>query len=439
MIQHISKLVLYRDFGEDDVIQKIANDLNDLQTESKQNLTLIGDVYAQVNRLLNFAVKYGLSGNVWKLYVTYVLMKNENPFTMICERASHENSAISRFALEDMKIFWKIFHYNFGALESQMEFPAFSVLQEFEAPTKKQENGYYTRVRLHIEELSQELSNATDEQGFFNILLSFYERMGVGEFGLFSAFRIATGADTANIYPVHNADAGLLSDLVGYEMQKHALRKNTKAFLEGKPSNHVLLYGDSGTGKSSSVKALLTEYEAQGLRILELHKHQFQHLSAIISKLKERNYHFIIFIDDLSFEENEVEYKYLKAIIEGGVETKPENVLIYATSNRRNLIRETWKDRTDMEHLGDVHRSDTVEETLSLSSRFGVRINYNAPNREEYQTIVKELANRLGISIEEEELIRKATQWELRHGGLSGRTAQQFLNDLAGEDYRKEE
>ena len=197
----------------------------------------------------------------------------------------------------------------------------------------------------------------------------------------------------------------------------------------------MLLYGDSGTGKSSSVKAVLNEYAAEGLRMIEIYKHQFRDLSAVIAAVKRRNYRFIIFIDDLSFEEHEVEYKFLKAVIEGGVETRPDNVLLYAPSNRRHLIRETWNDRSDMEHDGDIHRSDTMEEKLSLASRFGVAINYSSPNREQYYDIVRGLAARAGrLDLPEEELLLLANRWEIRHGGVSGRTAQQFINYLAGKE-----
>ena len=191
------------------------------------------------------------------------------------------------------------------------------------------------------------------------------------------------------------------------------------------------MYGDSGTGKSTSVKAVLNEYYDQGLRMIEIYKHQFKELSTIISQIKNRNYRFIIYIDDLSFEDHEIEYKFLKAVIEGGVETRPENVLIYATSNRRHLIKETWNDRNDMEFSGDIHRSDTMEEKLSLSSRFGVTINFATPDRQEYHNIVKALAKCEGLDMEEEKLCYLADRWELRHGGVSGRTARQFIDYLA--------
>ncbi len=168
--------------------------------------------------------------------------------------------------------------------------------------------------------------------------------------------------------------------------------------------------------------------------MIEIYKHQFRDLSAILGQIKSRNYRFIIFIDDLSFEENEVEYKFLKAVIEGGVETRPDNVLIYATSNRRHLIRETWNDRADMEHNGDVHRSDTMEEKLSLASRFGVTINFSAPTPKEYQQIVRTLADRQGIQLDEKSLMTRANAWEVRHGGYSGRAAQQFIHYLEGQE-----
>lgn len=224
----------------------------------------------------------------------------------------------------------------------------------------------------------------------------------------------------------------MLDDLVGYEIQKKKLVDNTKAFVEGKKANNVLLFGDSGTGKSTSIKAIVNEFYGDGLRMIEIYKHQFKDLSNVIAAVKNRNYKFIIYMDDLSFEEFEVEYKFLKAVIEGGVETKPDNVLIYATSNRRHLIKETWNDRNDMEHDNGMHRSDTMQEKLSLVNRFGVTINYSRPSQKEYFDIVISLARRAGITMSEEELKAEANKWELAHGGISGRTAQQFVYYLEG-------
>ena len=221
---------------------------------------------------------------------------------------------------------------------------------------------------------------------------------------------------------------------MGYETQKEQLIANTEAFVEGRRANNVLLYGDAGTGKSTSIKAILNRYYDRGLRMIEVYKHQFKDLARIINQIKTRNYRFIIFMDDLSFEEFEIEYKYLKAVIEGGLEPKPENVLIYATSNRRHLIRETWSDRADADSE-DIHRNDTVEEKLSLSARFGVTIGYFKPRPNEFYDIVLNLAHRdPSITLSDDELKRRAQIWEVRHGGYSGRTAQQFIDSLSGEE-----
>ena len=280
--------------------------------------------------------------------------------------------------------------------------------------------------------MSKNLANAKTEDEFFALVTELYKNYGVGMFGLNPAFRIKTVNGNLEFCPINNADKIRLSDLVGYEYQKKQLTDNTKAFIDGKPANNALLYGDSGTGKSSSIKALLNEYYDSGLRMIEIYKHQFSELSAVISHIKNRNYRFIIYIDDLSFEDHEIEYKFLKAVIEGGVESKPENILIYATSNRRHLIKETWNDRNDMEHNGEIHRSDTIEEKLSLSSRFGVLINYSSPDKQEFNEIVKTLARREGITLDDETLCHEANKWEMRHGGVSGRTARQFINYLLG-------
>ena len=218
---------------------------------------------------------------------------------------------------------------------------------------------------------------------------------------------------------------------VGNEIQKKKLTDNTEAFVNGKKANNCLLYGDAGTGKSSCIKAIANEYYGSGLRIIEVYKHQFQDLNDVIAQIKNRNYKFIIYMDDLSFEEFEIEYKYLKAVIEGGLEKKPENVLIYATSNRRHLIRETFKDKQDRDE--ELHVNDTVQEKLSLVSRFGVSIYFGSPDKKQFQQIVQTLADRYGVAMSEDELLLKANQWELSHGGLSGRTAQQFIDYLLGQ------
>ena len=284
-----------------------------------------------------------------------------------------------------------------------------------------------------VQALSEKLEQTKDENEFFEAVTDFYKAYGVGMFGLNKAFRlIDKGQGEPDFYPINNLDKVMLDDLVGYEIQKKKLVDNTEAFVQGRKANNVLLFGDSGTGKSTSIKAIVNQYYDQGLRMIEIYKHQFKDLSGVIARIKNRNYRFIIYMDDLSFEEFEIEYKFLKAVIEGGVETKPENILIYATSNRRHLIKENWNDRNDMEHTQDMHRSDTMEEKLSLVNRFGVTISYTKPTPKEFMEIVITLARKQGIAMSDEDLKKEANKWELSHGGISGRTAQQFVNYLAG-------
>ena len=221
-----------------------------------------------------------------------------------------------------------------------------------------------------------------------------------------------------------------LDDIIGYEAQKKKLIDNTESFIQGKPANNVLLFGDAGTGKSSCMKGILNAFYGQGLRIIEVYKHQFRALSSVLEQVQNRNYRFIIYMDDLSFEESELEYKYLKAIIEGGFGRKPDNVLIYATSNRRHLIREKFSDKRELDD--ELHVNDTVQEKLSLVARFGVTIYFGSPDKRQFQNIVKALAERHGIDIPEEKLLFEANKWEMNHGGLSGRTAAQFITYLLG-------
>ena len=275
-------------------------------------------------------------------------------------------------------------------------------------------------VRDRICELAIRLAKAASADEFMADMVQFYKDFGVGKLGLHKAFRIAHTGENVEIIPITNIPDVRLSDLVGYEIPKQKLIDNTKAFVEGKKANNCLLFGDAGTGKSSSIKGILNQYYDQGLRIIEAYKHQFQDLNEVIAQIKNRNYRFIIYMDDLSFEEFEIEYKYLKAVIEGGLEKKPDNVLIYATSNRRNLVRERATDKLEIADDNDLHSSDTVQEKLSLVYRFGVRIYFGKPDKKQFQEIVRTLAARYGVTMPEEELLLKANQWEISHGGLTG-------------------
>ena len=433
MYREITHLLLYGDLGEDSILVRLADILRDWEAGGDRD-TLVRRIYAQIKRILDLGTACGFDEDLWQCYLTWVLMTNQNSFTLTCERVGASEGSVNHFAKGDFAVFRRLFHYDFSPIEQDLGIDCFTTICHYHAIPKR-ERTYNHDISRQVWTLCQALEGAADEEEMFRLITDYYRQYGFGVFAMNRAFRIQSAAGQGvEFLPISNIDGVMLDDLLGYESQKRELRRNTEAFLAGKHANNVLLYGDAGTGKSTSVKALINEYYDQGLRMIEIYKHQFRDLSAVLGQIKNRNYRFIIFIDDLSFEENEVEYKFLKAVIEGGVETRPDNVLIYATSNRRHLIRETWNDRTDMEHNGDIHRSDTVEEKLSLASRFGVAINYNAPTPREYQDIVRALAARQGIGMEEKELLARANTWEVRHGGFSGRTAQQFVHYLEGLD-----
>ena len=429
MYRELSKLLLFSNLGGSSILENVAGIIRDFEHQDADEDELVKRCYGEVKRILDLSTDCGFDENLWQSYLTYILMTNENSFTRTCERVGNVDGSVNHFALGDFEVFRKLMHYDFSELEKGLNIDCFSTICNYRAIPKRKRL-YNHDISTQVSALRHLLDRAETAQEMFDIITDYYRRYGYGAFAMSRAFRISDDEDELRFLPISNVDNVMLDDLLGYEQQKQELRNNTVAFLKGRKANNVLLYGDAGTGKSTSVKALINEYFDSGLRMIEIYKHQFGKLSAVISAIKNRNYRFIIFIDDLSFEESELEYKFLKAVIEGGVETKPENVLIYATSNRRHLVKETWKDRSDMEHDGDIHRSDTIEEKTSLAARFGVTINYSAPTPKEYLEIVRVLAKRNNLNIDEEELRRAANIWEIRHGGYSGRAAQQLIQYL---------
>lgn len=432
MYRDIAKLVLYRNLGESSILMKLSGIFEDFDRGDCPNAELVARIYDQIKRLLDLATDYGFDTNLWHNYLAFILITNENSFSMTSEKVGANDGTVNYFAKNDFKIFKKLFDFDFSEIEEALDIDCFTIVNNYKAIGKK-ERMYNKNVSTKVQDISRAIEGAKDENDIFKIVTDFYKAYGVGMFGLNKAFRIVhpTNGDMQFV-PINNTEDVRLDDLIGYEIQKQKIVENTEAFVAGRKANNALLFGDSGTGKSTTIKAIINEYYDQGLRMIEIYKHQFQDLSQVISQIKNRNYRFIIYMDDLSFEEFETEYKYLKAVIEGGLEIKPDNVLIYATSNRRHLIRETWTDRTDLENNNGMHKSDTMQEKLSLVNRFGVTINYSKPSQKEYFQIVVGLAEKNGIHMTEEELCAEANKWELSHGGISGRTAQQFINYLAG-------
>lgn len=435
MNQIVSEILMYGDMPADSILMQLSGICSSLRARSQTKDELKRQVFCQVKRILTVATDYGFDKNLWHNYLTFLLIMDENPFSLTCEKTGAREGSANYFAKNDFKAFKELFDYDFSWIEQELGTDCFTRLSDYKA-IQKTELMYNKNVSEKVRSLSEKLEAAADEEAFFICVTDFYKAYGVGMFGLNKAFRISlkeTGQGVV-FHPINNMDRVMLDDLIGYEIQKKKLVDNTRAFVEGRKANNVLLFGDSGTGKSTSIKAIVNEFYDQGLRMIEIYKHQFQELSNVIAQIKNRNYRFIIYMDDLSFEEFETEYKFLKAVIEGGVETKPENILIYATSNRRHLIRETWNDRDDIKIQNGMHQSDTMEEKLSLVNRFGVTISYSKPGQKEYFQIVIGLARRAGIMLSDETLKAEANKWELSHGGISGRTAQQFINDLLGQE-----
>ncbi len=420
------ELILYRNFKA----QRLLDDLITLFDE-EGSMAL---AYDAAGRLVTLSMEMGFNGNLWHMFLTYLLANNENAYSRACEIRGHAEGTINEIALHDMGIFYQMFYYDLENIDNKYKIECFAPLKSF----RMEDEGkmFNRRIRDRITELSASLSVSGSPADMKMHIEAFYKDYGVGLFGLHKAFRIheSLTENSFTIEPIKRVAHISLEDLVGYELQKKKLTDNTEAFLKGLPANNCLLYGDSGTGKSSSIKGIMNRYYENGLRIIELYKHQFRFLNDIMAGLKERNYRFIIYMDDLSFEDRETEYKYLKAIIEGGLEKKPENVLIYATSNRRHLIHEGFKDKLDRGENDDIHESDTVEEKLSLYHRFGMTIYYGKPTPKEYRHIVTELAGRHSLDIPEEKLLLQANQWEIEHGGLSGRTASQFIDHIISRD-----
>lgn len=423
------ELMLYKHMEHEELLRDMTFLMENCDSDYYNKEDMAGLLFECVNELLELAAGYGFEGNLWHNYLTFLLVNDENAYSTECEIVGEIEGSINTITLHDFEIFRELFAYDFTILEKALGVNCLSVLMHYEN-VKGHGKVFNKRIRDRICELSEKLGTCENAEEFKCTMTQFYKEFGVGKFGLHKAFRIEHTEAGADIVPITKIAHVHLDDLVGYEIAKKKLIENTETFVKGKKANNCLLFGDAGTGKSTSIKAILNQYYDQGLRMIEVYKHQFQDLNDVIAQIKNRNYKFIIYMDDLSFEEFEIEYKYLKAVIEGGLEKKPDNILIYATSNRRHLVRETFRDKSDRDE--ELHTNDTVQEKLSLVARFGVTIYFGGPSKKEFQQIVKTLAEKNQIKMPEEELLLEANKWELSHGGLSGRTAQQFIDYLLG-------
>ena len=425
----IDELIVYKDFGNDSLLEDMAYLMDHYKDCEEDKDYLRSLAFDCIHRLLEMGGNHGFSGNLWHCYLTNLLVNNENTYSRSTEIRGQINGTVNDAVPHDIVIFKELYDYDFTDMTDALSLDAMKLVFDYKASTEESKV-YNDRIRRRICDLAETFHNDNTPTQMKDSLTQFYREYGVGRFGLHKAFRVSHGTDDeVNIVPILNIAHVKLDDLVGYDIAKQKLIENTEAFVSGRRANNCLLYGDAGTGKSSSIKAIANMYYDRGLRIIEIYKHQFKDLNDVIAQIKNRNYKFIIYMDDLSFEEFEVEYKYLKAVIEGGLEKKPKNVLIYATSNRRHLVNERFSDRDDA-----LHKSDTMQEKLSLVSRFGCTIYFGLPEKKEYQEIVLELAGREGIDMDKEELLLEANKWEVAHGGRSGRCARQFIDYLLGRE-----
>ncbi|MBQ3727649.1 MAG: ATP-binding protein [Selenomonadaceae bacterium] len=373
------------------------------------------DKFETASHLVERAELLGLSGNLYRAYLIYLLAHEPNLISTSIEmRGGKIGESLREIFVHDVEILLPILR---GELWSDLK------LLNLYKPTAATADESFN-------ELLRRLENLIGAEEIADAFIEHWRRFGYGDIATYRAFR--WDAAEKNIVGIRHFETIRLDDLIGYAHQKELLTGNTTAFVSGKPANNVLLVGTRGTGKSSGVKALVNEYYSQGLRLVQLTKPQLKHLPDLMETLRKfLSKRFIIFLDDLSFEESEAEYKYLKSAIEGGVESRPENVLIYATSNRRHLIRETWRDRS--EDHDELYRDDSANETISLSDRFGLIIHYYAPTQAEYLEIIRSMLKRRGVELDAETLRLEGLRWEMSHSGRNGRTAQQFVNHYLGQ------
>ena len=367
-----NELLIYKNFGEDgQLLEDMAWLMEHYNDEYYNTDDIKALLYECMHSLLEMAGDLGFYGNLWHCYLANLLVNNENSYSRSCEITGAIEGTLNDAVLQDIVIFKEFYDYDFTDMIRVLDVKGFAFVLDYQAKDGKSKV-YNSRIRDRICSLAAKFNESQSPQEMKDNLTEFYREYGVGKFGLHKAFRVVHEEDGVSIVPIRNIAHVSLDDLVGYEIPKKKLIDNTEAFVNGRKANNCLLFGDAGTGKSSSIKAIANAYYDKGLRIIEIYKHQFCDLQDVIAQIKNRHYKFIIYMDDLSFEEFEIEYKYLKAVIEGGLEKKPDNVLIYATSNRRHLISESFADKEG--RRDDLHASDTVQEKLSLYARFGVSI-----------------------------------------------------------------
>lgn len=410
---NLDTLILYDNIRQDELINAAVKIFNEF--DYHEYISYMEAEYYHIQRkLLEYTDYVDIDGTYWQNYICRLVAESENRFSLMSEKGKVDEN-ISNIAFREVDILKRLYFLEWERVSELFGDKADSVCRMKQRHGRQTQTNYRDSVRLAFEEDSDEKS--------VEKLKNYYRDYGCGIFERYQAF-----VWDETLVGVRNYDKITFGQLVGYERQKQALIENTEFFLRGYRANNVLLHGDRGTGKSSCVKALLNKFKGSKLKLISLNKNHVEHLYKIIESVADRGCKFIIFIDDLSFEETEIGYKHFKSIIDGGIEAQPSNILIYVTSNRRHIIRETWKDRGEN---GDVHGNDGMQERLSLSDRFGLSITFTSPDKEAYLNIVKGIAEQENLNIDEAFLTDEALKWDVRQKGRSGRVARQFINYIA--------
>ena len=416
----LRNLVVCRDLLEDPVIQKIIElvEFREKYPSSPAKSRMESFLQSEVAALLiQQAEKLGISGNLLPAYIVHLLAEGGNVAARTIEAVGSYGKGLLDSLGDDM-----ILLLPYLKVKTTVVIGRDNPFLNNYHPAKKEQNLFETNLLQRLVEMKTITSAARH-------LLRHYEKWGSGMMARYTAFRIGAGGTLIGIadFPVFNWD-----DLLGYEDQKYKLLTNTQNFMEGRPANNVLLTGARGTGKSTGVKALAAMFAADGLRLIQIGRDQLELVAPVLEKLNEiRSKKFILFFDDLSFDEGESGYKYLKSAIDGSVTAQPDNVLIYATSNRRHLLKETWSDRNDALEA-EVYRQDSANESISLSDRFGLILHYSTPSQEEYLQIIDHELQKAGVHLSKEELRLEGVRWEMEHSGRNGRIANQFVKWYLG-------
>ena len=423
ILNRLNEIVIYRNIINHGLVRKAIKILQELLKEKPSIELIYAENSSFYKDITEYAFKRRIYKNIWPTFLVEEIAYDENPFSRISEKYGFD--AVSDLMIEavekEIRILKEFCSINIAeSVNNSLNTGLPDCERYIDESFLKSKISFTENVNT-----SHTLENLWElrEDKFAEYLSDYYHSNGCGIFGKYKAFRWVTENGSGQLKGIENVDPITFEDLIGYEEEHKIVIENTKALLKGFPANNVLLYGDKGTGKSSTVKALLNEFYKEGLRLIEISKNDVGDLSYIIDIIKDRGMKFILFFDDLSFDESEVEYKELKSILEGGVEVLPSNVVIYATSNRRHIVTENIEDN-------ELHNTDAREEKLSLSDRFGVTVTFVSPSQEEYLKIVKGLAQKHNIEIEWNFLKEKASQWDIWHNGRSLRSAKQFIDHL---------